>query len=191
MTPTLLSLLACIDGTDTGDTGDTSTDDTATTAPVSLNEPLSSASTASWGCQWAYMADQHADASLVARIVLPEVDRHANTDVSYTAELGAEDSLEVADGPGLGEISFFDCSDVIETWSDAHVWTATAASYTLSATFVAEHPEWTCDGTSPNPVYDAALTIVDATFEDGAGGVATLTDWGPLAVQIGFDYCGG
>lgn len=177
----LLTLFACTAGTDT---------DTATT-PVSLDGLVSSAGEDAWGCRWAYVAAVSSDHTLVADLILPEADRYANLDVSYARALEPDERIEIGGGSGGDELAVFDCSDVMETSQGIQVWRATAATIRVDAVYVGERTEQTCSGTDPNPVYDAELTITDATFTDMEENVATLTAWGPLAVEIGMDNCGG
>lgn len=172
------------------DTDSTPTDtDTGTTTPVSLDGLLDAGN--AWGCQWSYTAIDAGDAWLSMQLALPAEDRYANLDVSYEHVLGAEDSLEIASGPGTGEISLFDCSDLVEGYEDVELWTATAATIDIDAVFVEERPDWTCTGTDPNPVYDATITIRDASFTGSEGGVAELSTLGPFEQRIGHVFCGG
>jgi len=184
----LLLLTACTAG---DDTGAVPTDDTGAVTPVSLDAVLAGAPDGSWSCRWAYLAAVRGEYTLVADLVLPEADRYANQDVSYVRGLEASDALSVGGGPGTDELQIFDCSDVMEIPTDIHVWRATAATLSIDAVFVEDHPEWTCSGTDPNPLYDAQVSITDAVFEDSAGAIATLDAWGPFPFQIGADRCGG
>ena len=191
MTLLLLAQLACVDADDSGDTAPADDSGDTATTPVSLNDLLAGPETSAWGCRWAYMVSERDAAGFVADLHLLEADRYANLDVHYTRALEAGESLTVGGGTGTDDFAVFDCSDVFEVEQGVHVWQATSATIDLVATYVEDRPEWTCYGTGPNPVYDAQLTVVDATFEDAGGARGTLTDWGPLAVQIGMDFCGG
>lgn len=184
----ILLFLACHTSTDTSDT--TETGDTDVEVPVVLDDVVPASVDQAWGCQWVYTAAELADYTLVADLSLPEADELTRSELSYDRPLADGEALAFGGGPGAGELSIFDCSDVIDTMQGIHVWTATAATITIEATYIEDRPEWTCDGVSDNPVYDMEITITDATFEDEAGVAGTLSSWGPLSVRVA-DYCGG
>ena len=181
----ILFLLACDSSTDTAETGDSDT-----VEPISLDTELPAATDQAWGCRWVYAAAELGDYTMVANLSLPEADELTRTSLSYNRALGADEGLAFGGGAGGGEISVFDCSDVMETHTEVHVWTATAATIAIEATYIEDRPDWTCDGVSDNPVYDMDVTITDASFEDEAGVAGTLSSWGPMTVRVA-DYCGG
>lgn len=190
----LLAALACTTDSqvDTADSGDTATDsgDTGGTTPVSLDEQLTAGVDHAWGCRWVYMVAEAGANTLVADLVLPEADELTRGPLSYNRALAAGESLQIGGGAGSGDLTVFDCSDVMDTMQGVHVWTATAATLSIEANYVEDRPDWTCDGTSDNPVYDMSLTITNATFTDEAGVEGELSTWGPLEVRVA-DYCGG
>lgn len=178
---TLLVLLACGPSDDTG----------TTAAPVDLATLVPASAEVAWGCRWAYFAAQAGGNSFVADLVLPQADRYGNIDAHYARSLEPGERLEFGGGAGGDEMSVFDCVDVMDTQQGVRVWRATSASFEIDAVYVGERPDATCSGTGPNPVYDAQLTIVEAHFTDMDEVEATLSDWGPLEVEIGMDNCGG
>jgi hypothetical protein len=183
----LLLLAACtssdLDTAETGDTGKPA-------EPVVLDEVLPSAAASAWACRWVYVAANLDSYTMVADLAFPEGDELTRTDLSYNRPLSEGESLQFGGGSGGGDLAVFDCSDVMDNLQGVQVWTATAATISIEATYVEDRPEWTCDGVSDNPVYDMDVTITDATFVDEAGAEATLASWGPLSVQVA-DYCGG
>lgn len=193
----LLTTLACTTTTpsetgDSADTADTATDsgDTGTTTPVSLNELLPTSIDHAWGCRWLYTVAELGELTVVADLTLPPDDELTRAPLSYNRALEAGETLQIGGGSGSGDLSVFDCSDVMDTMQGVHVWTATAATLAIEANYVEDRPDWTCDGTSDNPVYDVSLMITNAAFTDEAGVEGELDAWGPLQVRVA-DYCGG
>lgn len=111
--------------------------------------------------------------------------------MSYTRALGPEDQVRVGEGTGEDELDVFDCIDAMEVESGVRVWTAVEGTLTLDAVYTGERPEWTCDGTSPNPTYAAEVSLIDLRLVDESGAEATLSAWGPHPYTIGADHCGG
>lgn len=189
----LLVTLACTTtAEDTADTGDTATDsgDTGTATPVSLDELLPTSIDHAWGCRWLYTVAELAGMTVVAELTLPPDDELTRGPLSYDRALEAGETLQIGGGTGSGDLAVFDCSDVMEVSEGVRLWTATAATLSIQANYVEDRPDWTCDGTSDNPVYDVSLTISDGTFVDETGVEGELEAWGPLEVRVA-DYCGG
>jgi hypothetical protein len=186
----LLATLACSTSTpgETGDSADTG--DTGTTTPVSLDELLPVSIDHAWGCRWLYTVAELGELAVVADFTLPPEDELTHGPLSYDRALVAGETLQIGGGAGSGDLSVFDCSDVVETMQGVHVWTATAATLSIQANYVENRPDWTCDGTSDNPVYDVSLTITNGAFVDETGVEGELDAWGPLEVRVA-DYCGG
>lgn len=190
----LLASLACTTSTpdETGDSADTATDsgDTGTATPVSLDELLTASPDHAWGCRWLYTVAEVGETTVVTDLTLPPDDELTRVPLSYDRTLEAGETLQIGGGTGSGELSVFDCSDVMDSMQGVHVWTATAATLSIQANYVEDRPDWTCDGTSDNPVYDVSLTVTNATFTDETGVEGELDAWGPLEVRVA-DYCGG
>lgn len=182
--------LACTAGIDdSADSGGDTSDDTGTATPVSLDALLPAVDHA-WGCSWVYLVAEAGGYVVVSDLQLPEADELTRGPLSYDRPLEATDSLKIGGGPGEGELSVFDCSDVMDSETEVRVWTASAATLSIEATYVEERPEWTCDGVSDNPVYNVSVTVTDAVLTDENGDEGTLSAWGPLEVEVA-DYCGG
>ncbi|MFZ5476798.1 MAG: hypothetical protein ACOZNI_08495 [Myxococcota bacterium] len=189
----LLTLTACPPSAedDTAKSDDTgATDDTGEPEPTVLDELFAGEPRNLWGCGWGYVVAEYDGATLVAELALPETDRYANADVSYARPLDAGDSLEVGAGAGPDEIQTFDCYDVMEIEEGVQLWTATSGDLALDATFVRDAPEHTCDGVSPNPIYDTHVVLTNLELADARGATATLSAF-TADLQLGMNYCGG
>lgn len=189
MTPPLLGLIAaCIFPTD-----DTGTDDTGTPSetPVSLDALFVDVPLSTTSCQWSYSATHWFESTwLVAQLALPEADRLAAADVSYDRTLTPADEVTIGAGAGAGEISVFDCSDVVETMEGVQQWDLVSGHFVLDAVFEADHPEWTCTGDF-NPVYDGVVSFSELVLADSSGARATAAAIGPIAIRLGQVSCGG
>lgn len=186
--PLLLALTACleVEPTDSADTADT-----ATTTPVSLDAEVPATVDAAWGCRWLYAAAETDGFAATFDLELPPADELTRGPLQYDRALAAGESFVIGGmEPGTGDLAVFDCSDVIETAQGVRVWTATAATLSITATYIEDRPEWTCSGTDDNPVYDLDITVSDVTFTDEDGVPGTLSAWGPLRVRAS-DSCGG
>jgi hypothetical protein len=185
----LLSLFGCpaaVDdtGAPVDDTGDPDPE------PVVLDDTFAGEPNAVWACGWGYVVAEFDEGTIVLDLALPEADRYANVDVSYTRALGAEDLVEVSAGSGPDQIQYFDCYDVIENRDGVRLWTATSGDLALDATYLEERPEWLCEPGGANPVYETHLAITALVLEDDRGDTATLSAFA-ADVRLGYDVCGG
>lgn len=186
---TLTFLLLACDSTE----DDTATDDTGTdsTTPVSLDALVAGPPDSQRGCNWSYSTASWGDTWVVADLALPDADRYAAVDVTFDQAIAAEDELTIGTGTGTGEVAVFDCGDLVDVYQGVQQWDVVSGTFTLEATFEGDHPEWTCDSQTPNPVYDGVLTFFDLAFVDPAGNEATATSIGPLDIRLGQTVCGG
>ena len=175
-------------GGDSGDTGDTA--DTGEVLPVNLADLVGGTPASVTSCGWAYVAARYAEATFVVRVSLPNADDEEPVDQNYTLPLGSADRIEIGTGTGTGTLNAWDCSDVMESEDGVRLWTASAATVSVDATYVRDAPEWTCDGEGPNPVYDATITLSDVLFTDENGVAGVLAEW-TVSTPIGMYYCGG
>jgi hypothetical protein len=188
----LFFLVACTAAPDdTASPHDTAGDtaDSASPETVDLSEELPAAPDQTWACRWLYSVAEAGPYTVVIDLDLAQ-NEDDRSDFSVEHTLGPTDSIIIGGGVGPGTLSTFDCSDVMMNAEGVHLWESTAATLQINATYLQDKPEWTCDGTSPNPMYDIEVTIVEASFADSEGATATLSDWGHYSLPVA-DYCGG
>lgn len=146
-----------------------------------------------YGCGWAYIVGREQGTAFVLTLDLPVSDLYNEEDVSYARGLTADESFFVVDPSGAGSdtLTVFDCIDFSEDYS-GQLWSATAATVSLSAVFESEEEPIGCTGGDhPNVTYNATVELSDIVLETGVVGGQDAGGLGPFDVEIGWCSDGG